>query len=240
MAFAWSFRTRTRPRRGWWSAGGKRARRHWRSSRLCRAMRPGSKRWSRTCPSAARLRAMQILGICGSLRKASLNMAALRACNELLPQGMSLRITSIADLPMFNQDVFDAGIPEPAKRLRAEIAEADGVLIASPEYNFSLTAVLKNAIDWASRPPNQSWQDKPVAIFSVSQGPLGGARVQYDGRRILGPLWARVLPRAEGFIGAAAGKVGAPGQPTGEDTRQFLADLLAGFKPWIERMKVKK
>ena len=89
---------------------------------------------------------MQILGICGSLRKASLNMAALRACQDLLPEGITLRITSIADLPIFNQDVFDAGIPEPAKRLRAEIAEADGVLIASPEYNFSLSAALKNAI----------------------------------------------------------------------------------------------
>ena len=120
---------------------------------------------------------MQILGICGSLRKASLNMAALRACNELLPSGMTMRITSIADLPMFNQDVFDAGIPEPAKRLRAEIAEADGVLIASPEYNFSLSAALKNAIDWASRPPNQSWQDKPVAMFSATPGPARrGAR----------------------------------------------------------------
>src|SRR6187401_1580751 len=102
---------------------------------------------------------MQILGISGSLRKASLNTAALRACNDLLPKGMSLRITSIADLPLFNQDVFDAGIPEPAKRLRAEIAAADGVLIASPEYNFSVSAALKNAIDWASRPPDQSWQD---------------------------------------------------------------------------------
>src|SRR6188474_31302 len=116
---------------------------------------------------------MQILGICGSLRKASLNMAALRACGELMPQGMTLRITSIADLPLFNQDVFDAGIPASAKRLHEEIVAADGVLIASPEYNFSLTAPLKNAIDWASRPPNASWQDKPVAIFSVSQGPLG-------------------------------------------------------------------
>src|SRR5687768_13268684 len=99
---------------------------------------------------------MQILGICGSLRKGSLNMAALRACQDLLPGGMSLSITTIADLPIFNQDVFDAGIPEPAKRLRAEIAAADGVLIASPEYNFSVSAALKNAIDWASRPPNQS------------------------------------------------------------------------------------
>jgi chromate reductase, NAD(P)H dehydrogenase (quinone) len=182
---------------------------------------------------------MQILGICGSLRKASLNMAALRACNELLPQGMSLRITSIADLPLFNQDVFDAGIPEPAKRLRAEIAEADGVLIASPEYNFSVSAPLKNAIDWASRPPNQSWQDKPVAIFSVTPGPLGGARVQYDLRRILGQIWAHVLPRPEVFIGAGPTKF-TDGKLTDEATRKFLADLLAGFKPWIERMRVKK
>ncbi|HEY2337258.1 MAG TPA: NAD(P)H-dependent oxidoreductase, partial [Burkholderiales bacterium] len=149
---------------------------------------------------------LKILGVCGSLRKASLNLAALRACRELMPQGMSLQIAEIGDLPMFNQDVFDAGIPEPAKRFRAEVTAADGVLIASPEYNFSLSAALKNAIDWASRPPNQSWQDKPVAIFSVSQGPLGGARVQYDVRRILGQLWAHVLPRPEVFIGAAPGK----------------------------------
>jgi chromate reductase, NAD(P)H dehydrogenase (quinone) len=183
---------------------------------------------------------MQILGICGSLRKASLNMAALRACHELLPQGMTLRITSIADLPIFNQDVFDAGIPEPAKRLRAEIVEADGVLIASPEYNFSLTAALKNAIDWASRPPNQSWQDKPVAIFSVAPGPLGGARVQYDLRRILGQIWAHVLPRPEVFIGAGPTKFDSQGKLTDETTRKFLTDLLAAFKPWVERMRVKK
>ena len=182
---------------------------------------------------------MQILGICGSLRKGSLNMVALRTCGELMPQGMNLRVTSIADLPLFNQDVFDAGIPEPAKRLRAEIMEADGVLIACPEYNFSLSAALKNAIDWCSRPPNQSWQDKPVAIFSVTPGPLGGARVQYDVRRILGQLWAHVLPRPEVFIGASATKF-ADGKLTDETTKKFLTDLLAGFKPWVERMKVKQ
>src|SRR5262245_246414 len=183
---------------------------------------------------------MQILGICGSLRKASLNMAALRACSELMPQGMTLRITRIDDLPMFNQDVFDAGIPEPAKRLHAEIAEADGVLIASPEYNFSLTPALKNAIDWASRPPSQSWQDKPVAIFSCTQGPLGGARNQYDLRRILGQLWAHVLPRPEVFIGAAPGKFDKDGRITDEATRKFLADLVTAFGPWITRMQLKK
>ena len=183
---------------------------------------------------------LKVLGVCGSLRKASLNMIALRACAELLPPGMSLEIASLADLPMFNQDVFDAGLPEPAKRLRTEIAEADGVLIASPEYNFSLSGALKNAIDWASRPPNQSWQDKPVAIFSATQGPLGGARVQYDLRRILVQLWAHVLPRPEVFIGMAPSKFDAQGKLTDENTRKFLADLLTGFKPWIERMKVKK
>jgi chromate reductase, NAD(P)H dehydrogenase (quinone) len=183
---------------------------------------------------------LKVLGISGSLRKASFNTAALRACAELMPQGMSLRITSIADLPMYNQDVFDAGLPEPAKRFRAEVAEADGVLIASPEYNFSLTPALKNAIDWASRPPNQVWQDKPIAIFSASAGPMGGARVQYDLRRILGQIWAHVLPRPEVFIGMAPTKFDAQGKLTDEATRKFLGDLLAGFKPWIERMKPRK
>ena len=183
---------------------------------------------------------MQILGICGSLRKASLNMAALRACNELLPSGMTMRITSIADLPMFNQDVFDAGLPEPVKRFRAAVSAADGVLIATPEYNFSLPPLLKNAIDWVSKMPNQPFMNKPIAVFSSSQGPLGGARVQYDVRRILGQLWAHVLPRPEVFIGSAPGKFDAQGKITDEATKKFLADLLAGFKPWVERMKVKK
>jgi len=180
---------------------------------------------------------LRILGVCGSLRKASYNMAALRACNELMPEGMSMKIAQIGDLPLFNQDVFDAGMPEAAKRFRAEVAEADGVLIASPEYNFSLSAALKNAIDWASRPPNQSWQDKPIAIFSCSGGPLGGARVQYDLRRILVQLWGHVLPRPEVFIGSAQTKFDAQGKLTDETTRKFLAELLAGFKVWIARMK---
>ena len=182
---------------------------------------------------------LKILGISGSLRKVSFNTGALKACPELMPQGMTMTYARIEDLPLFNQDVFDAGLPESAKRFRAEVTAADGVLIASPEYNFSLSAALKNAIDWASRPPNQSWQDKPVAIFSVSQGPMGGARVQYDARRILGQLWAHVLPRPEVFIGNAPSKFDAQGKLTDETTRKFLADLLLGFKDWIARMQKK-
>jgi chromate reductase len=182
---------------------------------------------------------LKVLGICGSLRKKSFNMAALRAAGELLPPGMSLHITSIADLPMFNQDVLDAGMPEPVKRFRAEVAQADGVLIASPEYNFSVTPPLKNAIDWASRPPDQVWQDKPIAIFSVSPGPVGGARVQYDLRKILSQIWGLVLPRPEVFIGNAASKFDADLRLTDETTRKFLADLLVGFKAWIIRVQRK-
>jgi chromate reductase, NAD(P)H dehydrogenase (quinone) len=179
---------------------------------------------------------LKVLGICGSLRKGSFNMIALRTCNELMPQGMTMQIASIADIPMFNQDVFDAGMPEPVKRLRGEIAAADGILFASPEYNFSLSGALKNAIDWASRPPNQSFQEKPVAMFSCTQGPLGGPRNQYDLRRILVQLWAHPLPRPEVFVGNAASKF-ADGKLTDETTRKFLSDLLAGFKDWIVRMQ---
>ena len=182
---------------------------------------------------------LKVLGICGSLRKKSFNMAALRAAGELMPPGMSLHITSIAELPMFNQDVLDAGMPDPVKRFRTEVAQADGVLIASPEYNFSVTAPLKNAIDWASRPPDQVWQDKPIAIFSATTGPVGGARVQYDLRRILGQIWGHVLPRPEVFIGLAPSKFDAELRLTDETTRKFLTDLLVGFKAWIIRMQRK-
>lgn len=182
---------------------------------------------------------LKVLGICGSLRKASLNMVALRACKELLPPGMSLEIADIIDIPIYNQDVFDAGVPEPVKRIRAEIAAADGLLFASPEYNFSVSAPLKNVIDWASRPPNQSFQEKPCAMFSVTPGPLGGARNQYDLRRMLVQLWAHPLPRPEVFIGNSGSKF-SEGKLTDETSRKFLSDLLVGFKDWILRMQPKK
>jgi chromate reductase, NAD(P)H dehydrogenase (quinone) len=183
---------------------------------------------------------IKILGVCGSLRKASLSMAALRACKDMMPAGTSLSIANIGDIPMYNQDVFDAGLPEGAKRFHAEIAAADGVLFATPEYNFSVTPVLKNAIDWVSKMPNQPFNNKPIAIFSASQGPLGGGRVQYEMRKILVQLWGLVLPRPEVFIGAAQTKFDAQGKLTDETTRKFLGELLAGFKTWIERMDAAK
>ena len=183
---------------------------------------------------------LKVLGVCGSLRKASFNMAALRACKELAPAGLSINFAQLGDIPMYNQDVFDAGIPQPAKRFYDEIAAADGVLIGTPEYNFSLPPLLKNAIDWVSKMPNQPFANKPIAVFSASQGPLGGARVQYDVRKILVQLWGLVLPRPEVFIGAAQTKFDKEGKLTDEATRKFLADLLGGLKTWIERMRAAK
>ena len=184
---------------------------------------------------------LKVLGISGSLRKASFNTALLKACAKLMPAGMTMSgYARLDDIPLFNQDVFDAGIPPQPKRFRDEVTAADGLLIALPEYNFSLSAALKNAIDWGSRPPNQVFQDKPIAIFSASQGPMGGARVQYDTRRILGQLWGHVLPRPEVFIGGVQGKVDAQGNITDEGTKKFLTELMVGFKTWIERMQLKK
>ena len=182
---------------------------------------------------------LKVLGVSGSLRKASLNTAALKACAGLMPAGMSMTVAQIGDLPMYNQDLFDAGIPQPAKRFYDEVAAADGVLIASPEYNFSVTPALKNAIDWVSKMPNQPFSYKPIAIISASQGPMGGARVQYDLRRIVGQLWGLILPKPEVFIGVAQTKFDKEGRLTDETTRKFLTDLLAGFKDWIVRMQRK-
>jgi chromate reductase len=179
---------------------------------------------------------IKVLGICGSLRRKSLNMSTLRAAGELMPQGMSMKIAEIGDLPLYNQDVFDAGLPEPVQRFCAEVRAADAVLIASPEYNFSVTAALKNAIDWGSRVPEQVFFDKPIAVFSATKGVLGGPRGQYELRRIFTSIWGHVLPRPEVFIGNAHTKFDAEGRLTDETTKKFLTALLEGFKVWIIRM----
>jgi chromate reductase len=177
-----------------------------------------------------------VLGICGSLRQKSFNMAALRAAGELMPAGLKLRITSIADLPIYNLDVQEKGFPGPVTKLRDEILAADALLFASPEYNWSLSGALKNAIDWMSRFQPQPFQNKPAAVFSATGGPVGGARVQYDLRRILSGLGVMWLARPEVFIGMAASKF-ADGKLTDETTRKFLSDELLAFEDWIKRMK---
>lgn len=181
---------------------------------------------------------LKVLGISGSLRKASLNTAVLRACAEIAPADMKVSVYSgLGDIPMYNQDIMDAAVPESVQKLKAAIAEADGLLLALPEYNFSLSAPIKNAIDWVSKLPNQPFQDKPIALVSASAGPLGGARVQYDARRVLTQLWGHVMPRPEVFVGSVQTKFDAQGKLADETTKKFLGDLLTGFRTWIVRMQ---
>lgn len=182
---------------------------------------------------------MNILGLCGSLRRQSLNRLALDAAAGLLPEGLSLQVADIADLPLYNQDMEAVGLPAPVLRLGAQLAQADGVLIASPEHNFSMTAALKNAIDWTSRLKPQPWKDKPVVLLSVTAGPVGGARNQYEVRKVLGALEALVMPRPEVFIGLADGKFDAQGQLVDAAARQALATQMQALAPWVRRMSLR-
>ena len=178
----------------------------------------------------------QVLGVCGSLRQKSYNMIALKTAGEVMPPGLSLRITSIAELPIYNFDIQEKGFPAPATKLREEILAADALLFASPEYNWSVGAPLKNAIDWMSRFQPQPFNNKPAALFSATGGPVGGARGQYDLRRILSGLGVHWLMKPEVFIGMSASKF-ADGKLTDETTRKFLTDQMVAFEDWIKRMK---
>ena len=178
----------------------------------------------------------KVLGVCGSLRQKSYNMAALKAAGELMPASMKLQITGIAELPIYNFDVQEKGFPAAATRLREEILAADALLFASPEYNWSVGAPLKNAIDWMSRFQPQPFNNKPAAVFSCTTGPVGGARGQYHLRPILGQLGVHWLGKPEVFIGMAQGKF-AEGRLTDETTRKFLTDQMLAFEDWIGRVK---
>ena len=175
---------------------------------------------------------MNVIGISGSLRKGSFNTAALRAAQGLAPEGMTIERAEIGDLPLYNDDVRAAGFPPPAERLRAQIAAADAILFVTPEYNYSISGVLKNAIDWASRPPSQPFEAKPVAIMGASPGLFGSARAQYHLRQMLIFLNAMPVNRPEVMIGQAQNKFDADGNLTDEPTREFIRKLLVSLRDW--------
>ena len=180
---------------------------------------------------------MNVIGISGSLRKGSFNTAALRAAQGLAPEGMTIERAEIGDLPLYNDDVRAAGFPPPVERLRAQLAAADAVLLVTPEYNYSISGVLKNAIDWASRPPSQPFEAKPVAIMGASPGLFGSARAQYHLRQMLIFLNAMPVNRPEVMIGQAQNKFDADGNLTDEPTREFIRKLLVSLRDWTERLK---
>lgn len=182
---------------------------------------------------------MHILGIAGSLRSNSFNAAALRACQPLLPSGVTLEIADIASVPLYNEDVYQQGFPAPVQMLREKIATADALLIATPEYNYSIPGVLKNAIDWASRPPSQPFDGKPIALMSASPGALGGARSQYHLRQVFIYLNGLILNRPEVMIAAASTKFDVAGNLNDSATRDHLAKMLLALIEWAGQVTQK-
>lgn len=179
---------------------------------------------------------MKVLGISGSLRKGSYNSMALRAAQKLAPAGMSIEIADIAAIPFYNDDVRAAGEPQPVAELKAKVRAADAVLLVMPEYNFSVPGVLKNVLDWMSRPPEPPFDGKVVAIMGASQGPVGTARGQYDLRKILVFMNSFTVNKPEVFIGSAQTKFNADGELADEPTKKFIADLLLATQALKKRV----
>jgi chromate reductase, NAD(P)H dehydrogenase (quinone) len=177
-----------------------------------------------------------VLGICGSLRAGSYNKAALRTAIELKPPGMTIETAEIGSIPLYNEDVRALGFPPTVEKLRAQIAAADGLLFVTPEYNYSMPGVLKNAIDWASRPPDQPFAGKPVAIMGAAAGMAGSARAQYDLRRSCVFLDMHPLNKPEIFIGQAQTKFDASGNLTDDVARELIRDLLVALEKWTRQI----
>ena len=178
---------------------------------------------------------VHILAIAGSLRAQSLNKAALRAAIAGAPTGVSISEAEIGDLPLYNQDIQAAGFPEAVIRLGRQIVAADAILFVTPEYNYSVPGVLKNAIDWISRLPDQPFAGKPAAIIGVSPGNLGTARAQYHLRQIGVFLDLHFLNKPEVMIGQATAKFDDDGRLTDEDTLGRIEALLGALVDWTRR-----
>ncbi|HEX2251134.1 MAG TPA: NADPH-dependent FMN reductase [Gemmatimonadales bacterium] len=177
-----------------------------------------------------------IAAFAGSLRTKSYNRALIGAAQELAPEGMEIEPIEIGDLPFYNADVEARGDPPAVTRFKTAIAGADGLLIATPEYNEGIPAVLTNALDWASRLPGRApITGKPVAIIGASPGQVGTARAQSHLRQILGHVHARVLPPPELLVARAHERFDDRQRLTDEQTRKVLKDLLERFARWIAR-----
>ena len=182
---------------------------------------------------------LNVVSICGSLRKGSYNRMVMNALQGYAPEGM--RITeapSFADFPLYNADVQNSsGFPALVQALGEAIRAADGVIFVTPEYNYSIPGGLKNAIDWVSRLPNQPFAGKPIAIQSATGGTLGGGRMQYDLRRCMIFLDAWTINKPEIFIGNCSQKIDEKtGQIKDEQTISFIKQQLAAFAKFIARI----
>ena len=172
-----------------------------------------------------------VVGICGSLSRASFNRAALRAFHERLPQGMGSRLLDLHDIPLYNADLEE---PASVVALKNAIEQASAVVIAAPEYNYGISGVLKNALDWVSRPAYKSaFSNKPVTLLGASIGPIGTARAQGQLKQILLALLADVYPAPELCIGLAKTKFDEKGAVVDPALDAALSRHASGFADWF-------
>lgn len=179
----------------------------------------------------------RILGISGSLRRESYNSAALRTAAGLAPEGAAVETFELDGIPLFNQDE-EKNPPAKVAELKRRVREADAILFVTPEYNYSVPGVLKNAIDWASRPyGDNAWDGKPAAIMGASPGAIGTARAQYHLRQIF--VFLNVFPvnQPEVMIGNAHERFDAEGNLTDEATREYVRRLLQSLVEWTRRIR---
>ena len=180
---------------------------------------------------------LKVLAICGSLRKASYNRITLRTLAEIAPSRFTIIERLLDGIPLLNQDDLERfGKPVAVQEFCAQIASADGVIVATPEYLYSIPGVLKNALDWTAGKPSV-FEDKPVAIVSAATNAHGGARAQYELRKVMQANRALVMPGPEVFIGGARAKFDADGRLTDETARAGLLDVITAFGAWIDRLR---
>lgn len=180
---------------------------------------------------------LRVVGFAGSLRAGSYNGALLRSARELAPAGLAIEIYESIELPLFNEDVEEHGDPEPVAAFKAAIAEADALLIATPEYNYGVPGVLKNAIDWASRPPGRGPLDgKLAAIIGASVSMVGSARAQQQLRQVFAFTNTLAMLQPEVLVSRAHQKFDRDGHLSDEATRRFLRQYLETFHGWATRM----
>ncbi len=178
-----------------------------------------------------------ILGFAGSLRKGSYNKSILNAAAELVPKGIKLETFDLEGIPPFNQDL-ESNMPREVEEFKKKIKTADAILIATPEYNYSIPGVLKNAIDWASRPyGDNAFEGKPVAIMSASGGMLGGARAQYNLRQMFVFLNMYPINRPEVMVSFAGEKIDEKGRVVDAKTREKIGELLESLIAWTAKLK---
>lgn len=181
---------------------------------------------------------IEVVGIAGSLRKASHNRRLLAAARELAPEEMRIDVFELDEIPLYNGDLdTDESRPEAVVRLKEAIARADGVLFVTPEYNHVIPGVLQNAIDWASRPGMRSpLAGKPAGIMGAANGVIGTARGQQHLKLTLMGTLALVMPHPGVAVGLAPQKFDVEGRLIDEPTREFVAAYLKQFADWVRRM----